>query len=94
VSITRPRHKTDETQDAIVDALLAAGCLVQSLATVGMGCPDLLVQDRQSRLWLVECKSPGGKLTDHQRKFLDRGWSVVIAESPEDVLRFLALVRP
>jgi hypothetical protein len=37
------RSRKDDNQDAIVEALEAAGCKVQSLAGVGRGCPDLLV---------------------------------------------------
>ena len=37
------RSRTDDNQKAIVRALEAAGCEVQSLAGVGFGCPDLLV---------------------------------------------------
>lgn len=33
----------DENQPAIVEALLNVGCTVQSLAGVGVGCPDLVV---------------------------------------------------
>ena len=35
--------RTDENHTAIVQALLDAGCSVQSLAAVGCGCPDLVV---------------------------------------------------
>lgn len=35
--------KTDANQTEIVEALRAAGCFVQSLASVGKGCPDLMV---------------------------------------------------
>ena len=37
------RSRKDDNQDAIVEALEAAGCAVQSLAGVGDGCPDLMV---------------------------------------------------
>ena len=38
----RRAARTDENHTAIVQALLDAGCSVQSLAAVGCGCPDLL----------------------------------------------------
>ncbi len=44
---TRP-HGKDANHDAIADALRACGYLVQSLAMVGAGVPDMLV-GRESR---------------------------------------------
>jgi hypothetical protein len=40
--VRRAAH-VDANQPAIVQALLDAGCTVQSLAQVGLGCPDILV---------------------------------------------------
>jgi hypothetical protein len=57
----RARAKTDATQAAIVEALRAAGYLVQVLATVGGGVPDLLVGCPWGELVLVECKALKGK---------------------------------
>ena len=37
------RSRKDDNQDAIVEALEAAGCCIQSLAGVGRGVPDVLV---------------------------------------------------
>lgn len=56
----RRASNVDREQAAIVEALRAIGCSVQSLAFVGSGCPDLLVGYR-SRNWLLEVKSPIGK---------------------------------
>lgn len=39
----RRAAKIDANQTAVVKALRSLGCTVQSLATVGDGCPDLLV---------------------------------------------------
>lgn len=39
-------RRIDDNQPAIVAALRAVGATVQSLATVGKGCPDLLVSYR------------------------------------------------
>lgn len=39
----RRAARTDDNHTAIVQALRAIGCSVQSLAAVGKGCPDLLV---------------------------------------------------
>ncbi len=53
--------KVDNNQAEIVRALRDIGCTVLSLAAIGHGIPDLLVA-RQGRMFLIECKSPGGKL--------------------------------
>lgn len=50
-------RRVDTAQSGIVQALEAAGCLVQSLARLGDGLPDLLVGTR-GRWILLEVKSP------------------------------------
>jgi len=86
----RRAAKIDTTQPAIVDALLAAGCKVQSLACVGFGVPDLLCASPHGTLHLIECKSPGGGLTWQQEKWRQSwGWPVHIVETPEDALRVI-----
>ena len=35
-------HRTDSNQSAIIDAFRACGATVQSLHSIGKGCPDLL----------------------------------------------------
>ena len=55
----RPRYRTDANQHAVVDALLGAGCSVQTLAAVGAGCPDLLVASPSGVMFLIEVKMPG-----------------------------------
>lgn len=52
----RRAAKADANQLEIVQALRAVGCSVQSLATVGHGCPDLLV-GRGGRNFLLELKA-------------------------------------
>ena len=51
----RRAAKIDANQTAIVGALRAIGCTVESLAAVGRGVPDLLV-GRAGRTYLIECK--------------------------------------
>ena len=58
----RRRARIDKNHAEIVAALRAVGCSVQSLASIGHGCPDLLV-GFQGRDVLMEVKSVGGKLT-------------------------------
>lgn len=88
----RRAAKVDANQDAIVQALRAAGASVQSIAAVGKGVPDLLVGFRGLN-WLVECKDgakpPSAReLTEDQQKWL-RNWRgrVAVVLSPDDALR-------
>lgn len=58
----RRASQLDGPHKAIVQALRACGCSVQSLATVGSGCPDLLVGHRTPQTglgvtYLLEVKS-------------------------------------
>lgn len=53
----RAPSRADRVQPAIVAALRAAGCSVQSLGEVGNGCPDLLVA-RAGQTWAIEVKQP------------------------------------
>jgi len=88
----RRAAKIDATQNSIVDALLRAGCRVQSLATVGMGCPDLLVKGPHG-LMLLEVKSPGGGLTWQQEKW-HQHWGtdgVAIVQTPAQALAAMGL---
>lgn len=58
--------KVDQVQAGIVGALRRCGAQVESLAGVGKGVPDLLV-GYAGNLYLLEVKSPGGKLTTMQK---------------------------
>ena len=51
----RSHGKVDLNQGEIVKALEAIGCTVQSLASIGGGCPDLLV-GFQGRNFVLEVK--------------------------------------
>lgn len=51
----RRAARVDGNQTQIVDALRKAGCSVLSLASVGGGCPDLVVGVRGKNL-LIEVK--------------------------------------
>lgn len=64
----RTRAKVDGNHADIVKALRLVGATVQSLASIGKGCPDLLVGYR-GRLFLLEVKSPGGKLTADEERW-------------------------
>jgi hypothetical protein len=58
----RRARRADANQPAIVAALRAAGRTVEVISDVGRGVPDLLV-GHLGRTFLLELKSPGGKMT-------------------------------
>lgn len=94
--VMRRAAKIDNTQAAIVDALRAAGCKVQSLAACGKGVPDLLVYSpwqhqfdaMRQKMILLEVKNPAGRgtsLTPDQVKF-HAEWPVTVVTTPEEAL--------
>lgn len=96
--------RADRNQKAIAAALKAAGCTVQSLHTVGGGCPDLLV-GRHGETWLIEIKTPEeaarlARGTSHNRATAVkqaewakawRGAPPLVASTPEQALDALGL---
>lgn len=87
----RVKAKIDQNQKDIVSALRGVGCTVQSLATIGNGCPDILV-GRAGQNYLMEIKD-GSKppsqrqLTGDQETWWNR-WngSVMLIESVDQAL--------
>ena len=57
--------KIDNNQTEIVEALRSVGATVQSIASIGKGCPDLLVGYRYKN-YLMEIKDGLNKLTKHE----------------------------
>ena len=57
--------KIDNNQIEIVKALRSVGATVQSIASIGKGCPDLLVGYRYKN-YLMEIKDGSNKLTKHE----------------------------
>jgi Holliday junction resolvase len=85
--------RTDKNQTAVVQALRAVGCRVQSLAGLGDGVPDLLVGTRDKRLVLIEVKDGAKppserKLTSDQIKWHTDwdGWPVYVVKSVDEAL--------
>lgn len=98
----RTAARTDANQTAIVGALRRCGCVVQSMAMVGDGCPDLLVGHRATRrMFAVECKD-GAKVPSARRLTPDQvrwhaqwaGLPVYVVESVDQALALLAEVGP
>lgn len=91
----RRRARVDRNHSEIVNALERCGCSVQSLASLGRGCPDLLVGSRgadgESRNLLIEVKAPKGTPTPDQIEWAS-GWrgQMAIVRSVEEAI---AVVR-
>jgi len=65
--------RVDANQKAIVSALRKAGASVQSLATVGDGCPDLVVGFRGDN-YLLEIKDGNKSPSKRQLREKQRDW--------------------
>lgn len=79
--------KADANQSEIVGTLRAAGCTVQHLHTVGRGVPDLLVS-RHGNMYLLEVKTPKGRLTKCEREWIE-AWDapVYVVRTVEEALQ-------
>jgi len=86
----RRRARVDNNHADIVAALRQIGCSVQSLASVGAGCPDLLVGYR-GRNVLLEVKAPKGTATSDQLTW-GAGWrgQAGIVRTVEEAQRVVA----
>lgn len=91
--------KIDANQTQVVEALRAAGATVQSLATIGKGCPDLLVGYRGVTV-LLEVKD-GRKPASQQKLTLDQekwhsnwgGGILAVVNSPDAALKELGILK-
>lgn len=82
----RHNARRDENEAEIVNWLESMGCIVEQLPG-GNGRPDLLV-GRAGTTWLMEIKSPTGKLNAKQQKWHDkwRGAPVHVVTNPTEAL--------
>ena len=93
--------RVDANHAQVVSALRAAGAAVQSLASVGVGVPDLLVGvPGTNRLALFEVKD--GKKPPSHRKLTDaqviwherwKDYPVCTVDGPEAALRHLKVLQ-
>lgn len=90
--------KVDATQAEIVAALRKAGATVQSLATVGNGCPDLLV-GYNNKTVLMEIKdgkkSPSQRMLNGDQLEWHRKWRggmLSVVDSVEAAFRVLGML--
>ena len=83
------RHRADDNQQEIVDALRDIGVSVLVLSQVGFGCPDLLIGWRKNN-YLLEIKTENGKLRKSQIEFFDT-WKgrVFIVRSVDEAIELL-----
>jgi Holliday junction resolvase len=88
----RKAARVDANQEQIVSALRAAGATVQSLASVGKGCPDLLVSHDGS-MYLMECKTGNKKQNAAQLEW-ERNWQsyVYVVRKADDALRVIGVL--
>lgn len=88
--------RVDANQAEIVEALRKAGCFVQSLATIGKGCPDLMV-GHEHKWFVMEVKdgakpASARKLTKDEEQWHDRARlfaPVHVVESVEQALQIV-----
>jgi hypothetical protein len=92
----RKYGRTDGNQSGIVSQLRQVGAKVQSLASVGNGCPDLLV-GWQGRNILMEIKDgtkpPSERKLTVQEELWHKDWSergqVAVVNNFDDALKLL-----
>jgi hypothetical protein len=90
----RSHPRTDKNHAEIVAAFRHAKCQVQSLASIGGGCPDLLVGIAGHSV-LVEIKSPQGKLTPDQKTWIEAwtGGNVFLIHDLDELERLVRFWR-
>ena len=84
----RRRARVDRHQAEIVRVFRQLGFLVFDCSRVGGGFPDLSIcrAGQPQSIQLVELKTPTGKLTPDQVRFMEAGWPVKVVRSIEDAL--------
>jgi hypothetical protein len=89
----RRAAKVDANHAEVVEALRKLPCEVLSLAPMGKGCADLLVNFRET-LILLEVKPPGEKQNAAQIKFAERWPVAVVRSGAEAVLAVVEAANP
>ena len=88
------KHKTDDNQQEIIDALRAIGASVQDLSKVGGGCPDLACGFR-GQVFMLEIKNPEtkGKLNTMQ-KVWHKNWNghVAVVRTVDEALKVIGAI--
>jgi hypothetical protein len=81
MSLKRYAARRDQTEAVILQALAQVGAQY-----VLLDVWDLMVWFR-GRLFMLDCKSPGGKPTATQATLVQRGWPLQFVETAEDALK-------
>lgn len=85
--------RVDLTQAEIVDALRRVGAFVWICSRLGDGFPDLFVVFRELA-YLLECKSPGGRLTGAEQRFIAMcPIPVHVVHTADEALRVIGAMR-
>lgn len=93
----RHHPRLDANHKEVADALRKVGCTVQSLASVGRGCPDLLVGFRRRNV-LMEVKDgkkpPSRRALTPEEVHWHEWWmgQTVVVESPEQAVNYMIAV--
>lgn len=92
----RKYGRTDRNQTEIVERLRAIGAVVESLASLGDGRPDLLVIFR-GEIRVMEVKMPGEELTPDEEAWWAKahrqgGIKYAIVYSWEDAFRVIGAI--
>ena len=85
MSLKRHNPKRDTNEREIVAALRLVGCKVMRLDQV-----DLLVL-HNGRLYLMEVKTPEGRMTKSQEALVKDGWPLHIIRTVDDALATLGI---
>lgn len=90
----RRAAKVDINQTEIVEYLRSIGASVSITSAIGKGFPDLVVGFK-GRNYLVEVKTPKGKLTEDQYAFAGN-WKgqIAIVRGIVDAADLLGITRP
>lgn len=94
----RRNAKVDDNQPMIVRALRRAGASVQSLATVGEGCTDIVVGARGEN-YLLEIKDPSKPKADQKLNPRQVKWHAewkgqkAVVKDIQEALRACGLMR-
>ena len=87
------KARVDANHGEIVQALRQVGASVQSLASIGDGCPDLLVHYRR-RVMFLEVKTPKGKLRPAQVRWM-KNWPdlCAVVRSVDEALKAIGAAK-
>lgn len=78
-------RKVDKTQAEIVKALRYCGYQVLLIN----GVIDAIATAR-GKVWLLDFKSEGGRLTQKQQELVDAGWPILFPKSPQEALQMVS----